>query len=192
MTNIFKFLILLFSQTFFSQQFKNHRILYTDKVDSIVVSTVHYQDKTTILPEELMVYIKDPISGLEYPVNDEAKDTIFMLKQKRLTIKETLTLNNILKSQKSYTNGIPLLEVYDIQFDYYLKDSIIQSITISSYTKKIVIKRKGCKTYTDNDGNEIDPCFFRGKITKKVKFYIEKLLKKKKLWSKEQFFFEDL
>jgi hypothetical protein len=189
MKNLFKFLILLLSHTIFSQQFKNHRILYTNKVDSVIISTVHYQDKTTELP---IKYLKDTISGLEYPVYESAKDTMFILKSKNLTKNETLSLNKILKSSKSYVRNIPLMEIYDIQIDFYKTDKIIQTVSISSYTKKIVIKNKGCETYIDNDGQEIDPCIFRGKISKKTKIYIEKLLKNKKLWSKEHFFFEDL
>lgn len=189
MKNILKFLILLISQTLFSQQFNNHNILYSKKVDSVIVSTVHYQDKTTELP---IKYIKDTISGLEYPIYESAKDTIFILNKKKITNIEILSLNKILKSSKSYVKNIPLTEVFDIQIDFYIKDRIIQTITISSYTKKIVIKKKYCKTYTNSDGQKIDPCFFRGKISKKAKNYVEKLLKKNKLWKKEQTFFEDL
>jgi hypothetical protein len=195
----YRFILLFLLSTYvvFGQQFKNNRILHTIKVDSVMVSTVHFQDKTTELPlaENFHPSTKDSINSEQsLPFHDEnkTKDTIYLLKSKKLTLNEILVLNKIFSSSKSYVKDTPLIWHYDIQFDYFKNDSIIQTITISSYTKKIVIKKKGCKTYLDNDGQEIDPCFFMGKISKKTKTYIVRLLKNKKLWRKEQFFFEDL
>ena len=190
-SSIFIFSIL---QTVFSQQFNT---LSGKDIDSITISTIHYQDKTTDLPlaKDFHPAIKDTITSkwsLPYYEVHKTKDTIFIIEQKKLTSKEIMSLNKILKSHKSYIIDTPLMEHYDIQIDYYKKNSVMQSITISSYTKKIVINRKGCKIYIDNDEQEIDSYFFRGKISKKAKFYIVKLLKAKKLWRKEQNFFEDL
>lgn len=81
---------------------------------------------------------------------------------------------------------------YDIKMEYYKHNYIIQTITISSYTKKIIIKKKGCKVFIDENKQEIDPCFFIGKVSEKLKNHITTLLKKKKIWNKEHNFFEDL
>jgi hypothetical protein len=81
---------------------------------------------------------------------------------------------------------------YDIQFDFYNQGVLMQSATISSYTKNLVIKRFGCKTVLDKENSEIDHCAFYGMVTKKQKKYIIELLIRKKLWNMGDKFFEDL
>lgn len=83
-------LFLLFSSVISGQQFSNPNILSTEKVDSVVISSVHYADKITELPTR---YEKDSVSGMEYPVYEKVKNSQDISKKKKLSTREILSLN---------------------------------------------------------------------------------------------------
>lgn len=175
--------LLFIFQTAVCQQFNNFNFLIKN-ADKITISTISFVDKTTATPS----YRMDSISKLPYPVDENTKETITNTGTATLTHQEHPVL---LKKLETIGMGHALPYQYDIQFDFYLRNKIVQTITISSYTKNLVIKTKGCKTYVDKDGQETDPCFFQGMVSDKLKKYVVSLLKSKKLWNKEQQFFED-
>lgn len=166
-----------------SQQFKDCNFFVKDS-DKVTISTVYFRDKTTEPPPILK---RDSATKLYYP-EDEVKEVIKKT--------GTVSLNNnekekIISLLKKPNLGHALPYQYDIQLDFYKKNEIVQTVTISSITRNLVIKKVGCKTYIDKDGQEIDPCFFRGSVSNNLKKYVVSLLKNKKLWNKEQQFIED-
>lgn len=177
-------LLPLFFQSIFCQQFNNFDF-FVKSADKIKLSTISYRDQTTEMPK----YAQDSITKLYYPIEQDVVESITKNGSKYLKKAEIIKTISLLKIPKL---GHALPYQYDIQLDFYKKEEIIQTITISSYTKNLVIKKNGCKTYIDENDQEIDPCFFQGMVSNEFKKYIVGLLKKKKLWNKEQQFLEDL
>ncbi|MDG4655141.1 hypothetical protein, partial [Chryseobacterium arthrosphaerae] len=122
------------------------------------------------------------------PIEADIKESITKTGFANLNKEESKKLISLLK-EPSLGHALPYQ--YDIQIDFYKKNKIVQTATISSETKNLVIKKAGCRTHIDENGQEIDPCFFSGMVPENLKKYIVSLLKSKKLWNKEQQFMED-
>ncbi|MDN3693786.1 hypothetical protein QWZ06_16545 [Chryseobacterium tructae] len=187
---LFNIFLLIFINIAYGQKYDTFN--YIEKnVDNITISTINFQDKTTYIPtakEDSIYRKKDSISGLSYYADPEIKESISCTGKSKLNKKETILLfQNLQKIEL----GHALPYQYDIQLDFYKKNKIVQTVTISSETKNLVIKKTGCKTHIDENKQEIDPCFFRGMVSQSLKKYIVSLLKSKKLWNKEQQFMED-
>lgn len=165
-------LLLLFFQSIFCQQFNNFDF-FVKSADKIKLSTISFRDKTTEIPK----YAQDSITKLYYPIEQDVAESITETGSKNLKKREIIKIISLLKIPKL---GHALPYQYDIQLDFYKKEEIIQTVTISSYTKNLVIKKNGCKTYIDENGQEIDPCFFQGMVSNELKKYIVGLLKKEK------------
>lgn len=152
-------LTLLISQNFFGQQFNSTKLVYTGKIDSVVVSTFQQYNKET--------------SSIFDTIEDYSKRN---LKKKILTKSEITRLNEILKNKNSYNKRVPLLNDGNINIEYYLNNQIIQIITFSSLTKKISIKNEIC----DDKKNQItsNNCLFYSSASKKFEVFILKLIPK--------------
>lgn len=175
------FLFLLLYQNVFCQQFDNSNVLLFQEMDSVVVSNIFYRDKEFNPPivSKKISAEKESITGeLTLPYKDfkEQKDTVFVQTRKRLTKNQIAVLNRFLQNKKSYsTNGVALLNHYDIEINYYQKGIVFQYVRISSITNKITVYREGCKSFIDNNNQEINPCLFYGSAGKDFKKYILKL-----------------
>ncbi|MGE8556646.1 MAG: hypothetical protein ACN6OB_22215 [Chryseobacterium jejuense] len=96
--------------------------IYTGKVDSIVIRNYSYYDKETST------------------VNDtNESNSIQLLNSKKLTGKQIVLLNTLLKSKKSYLPERALLSHFNKKIEYFLNGAKIQDITISTMTKNITI-----------------------------------------------------
>jgi hypothetical protein len=185
MKNTILIVIILLSCTIFNTTYCQTKKItfFLNSADSIIVSTVYYRDKMTQLPN---INKRDSIGNLQF---EELADSVGKIKSRNLTNSEIKEFIKIIK-KPSFNHSGPM--EYDIQFDFYNQGVLMQSATISSYTKNLVIKRFGCKTVLDKEISEIDPCAFYGMVTKKQKKYIIELLIRKKLWNMGDKFFEDL
>lgn len=192
------FIILFTCYNAFSQQFKSTKFIDSD-VDSIRLITVYY-------PSMDEIHELKPRNTKDFPriLSDEEVKKQKAINQEDSIVKsqnipkkiDSCTLSNletrkVLNLIKKPNYGHALPGEYDIQLDLYKKNKVVQIVTISSQTKNLVIKKGGCKTHIDENGQEIDPCFFRGMVSENLKKYIVSLLKSKKLWNKEQQFMED-
>ncbi|OBW41246.1 hypothetical protein AB670_02363 [Chryseobacterium sp. MOF25P] len=183
-TKFFFIIIFAFINSFFScQQFKNQNFT-TKEVDKVVISTVYFKDKTT----EPQILKKDSVTMLYYPSGVEPNESIVKTGSANLNKGEIKKLTSLLQTPIS---GHALPYQYDIQLDFYNKNKIVQTATISSETKNLIVKKIGCKTKIDENEQEIVPCFFIGMVSDSLKKYVVSLLKNKKLWNKEQQFMED-
>lgn len=178
------FIFVCFSSYVFSQQFENYNFFVQDS-DRIMISIISFKDKTTEPP----AYKKDSITKLSYPLNEDVRESITKTGSASLNRTEKQKLIALLRTPKS---GHALPNQYDIQLDFYKENKMVQTVTISSETKNLVVSKKDCKAYADKDGQKIDPCFFQGTVSDELKKYVVALLKKKKLWNKDQQFLEDL
>jgi len=186
---LFNTFLLIFINFAYGQKYT--AFSYLDKnVDNVTISTIKFQDKTTYIPtakEDSIYRKKDSISGLSYYAGPEIKESISYTEKSKLNKKEITALFQHLQKIEL---GHALPYQYDIQLDFYKKNKIVQTVTISSETKNLVIKKIGCN-YSNKEGQEKNPCFFRGMVSNDLKKYIVNLLKSKKLWNKEQQFMED-
>jgi hypothetical protein len=173
----------------YSQQFDKSKFILETNIDKAVLSTVYYVDE-----ENAPVIIKSPmkkdsVTGkLILPEIEQVFDTTYIVKRAILSQEETKNLLSLLKKPEL---GHALLYHYDIQINFYRKNILVQKASISSTTRNLEILKMGCKPYIDKNGTEIDPCFFRGKISEELKKYIVQLLREKKLWTKDEKFAED-
>jgi hypothetical protein len=142
-------LFILFGQFVFSQQFKTTKFIYEGKIDSVTVSNFYMHNKETSI------------------VGDTIPDgTLVLIKKRKLTNKEFLKLDTYLKSKSSYSKKVPLLNDYNISFAFFVGNKVIQNISVSTLTKKIVIKREDCVSEISNEKEISNQCLFYGSITK--------------------------
>ncbi|WP_419488761.1 hypothetical protein [Chryseobacterium bernardetii] len=172
----------LFNTLVSCQNVKSHHFI--NDADKVIMSTVYFKDKTT----EPQLLKKDSTSKLYYPIETDIKESITKTGFANLNKEESKKLISLLK-EPSLGHALPYQ--YDIQLDLYKNNKVVQIVTISSQTKNLVIKKVGCKTHIDENGQEIAPCIFRGMVSENLKKYIVSLLKSKKLWNNEQQFMED-
>lgn len=199
-------LLIVFSiiktQSIFSQKpnFTDINFLLQKKVDSVVVSCVSYWPKEWASPLMITIYDssckpqKNIYDKEEKPIKDTidySSETIKTLKQSKLSKMEFNEIDSRLKNKSSYdfTKGVALLNDANITITYYVKDSIVQTASISQYTRKITLKTNGCKKLhkldkKTNEYYEMDPCFFYGRISSSFEKYLTALLIKKHIWSK--------
>jgi hypothetical protein len=85
-------------------------------------------------------------------------------------------LNKLLKDSTSYSDELSGLGDRDISFFYYKSDSVALSILVSSITRDISII---------DDKNII-----QNRISDRFEKYLDKLLRKKDIWNKNQKFTE--
>lgn len=179
----------------YSQRPSDKTDFFVKNPDSVTIATVFYADNEST-PSPKIVRRQEPkkdsITGkwtLPYVEYEDVKDTVYTINQKELSQAEIKKLISLLKKPKLEH---ALLYHYDIQLDFYKNGKIIQTATISSYTKNLEVIKNGCKLCMDKNGEEINPCFFQGMVSNELKEYIVKLLKLKGLWNNEQQFFEDM
>ncbi|MFV0305974.1 MAG: hypothetical protein ACK5IC_10895, partial [Moheibacter sp.] len=168
-----------------SQQFESFSFLEKE-VDSVNLITIYY-------PSMNEMYELNSKNKNDYPrilTNTELKESnneskrldsiirkensphkIDSCKLRKIEVKKVL----IFLSNSAKGHALPY--EYDIQLNFYKKGKIVQSATISSYTKNLVIRKKGCKKYIDEYEQEIDPCFYQGMVSNKLKKYLIKTLK---------------
>lgn len=180
---ILTFVFFFLYSSILSQQFDNPNFLVKD-ADKIILSTIYFKDKTTEPP----AYKQDSITKLNYPIHEDIQESITKTGSANLNKTEQQKVTVLLSHLKL---GHALSYQYDIQLDFYKKNKIIQTITISSETKNLVLKKKGCQPIIDQNGQEIDPCIFKGIVSDDLKKCIVTILKSKKLWNKDQQFLED-
>ena len=156
--------------------------------DKVTISTIFFQDKTTIPT----LIVKDSISDTYVSIQtaDEPKEVIRKIEEKELSKKEITKLIKLL--QKRNKKGVPLPYVYDIQLDFYKEGTVLQVVTISSVTEKIVVRRINCIPKTEEESLEEDVCYYMGVVSDALKKYLTQLLWKKHLWGEHQCFDEDM
>ena len=159
--------------------------------DRVTISTIFFQDKTTI-PTIPILIVKDSISDtyISIRTSDEPEEVIRKIEEKELSKEETAKLIKLI--QKRNRKGVPLPYIYDIQLDFYKGESVLQVVTISSVTKKIVIKRINCTPKTAGESLEEEVCYYMGVVSDSLKRYLTQLLRAKHLWAENQCFEEDL
>jgi hypothetical protein len=141
--------LILFCQFGFSQQFKTTKFIYEGKTDSVTVAGFYMHNKETSI------------------VGDTMPDrTLVLIKKRKLTNKEILKLNTYLKSKNSYSKKVSLLNDYTISFAFFAGNKMIQNVSVSTLTKKIVIKREDCVSEKNNEKKISNQCLFYGSITK--------------------------
>ena len=159
--------------------------------DKVTISTIFFQDKTTI-PTIPILIVKDSISDtyISIQTSDEPKEVIRKIEEKELSKEETAKLIKLI--QKRNRKGVPLPYIYDIQLDFYKEGTVLQVVTISSVTKKIVVKRINCTPKTAGESLEEEVCYYMGVVSDSLKKYLTQLLREKHLWGENQCFEEDL
>ena len=193
------FLFLFLSTYIYGQQINTLEFLFKNP-DKVTISTVLFQDKTTIpisrVKDSLLdFYIlreKDSLldSYVPIPMFEEPKEVIQKIEEKELSKKEITKLIKLL--QKRNKKGVPLPYVYDIQLDFYKEETVLQVVTISSVTEKIVVRRINCTPKTEEESLEEDVCYYMGVVSDALKKYLTQLLRKKHLWGEHQCFDEDI
>ena len=123
--------------------------------DRVTISTIFFQDKTTI--PILIEYDSISDTFVPTPTFDEPKEIIQKIEEKELSKKETAKLIKLI--QKRNRKGVPLPYIYDIQLDFYKEGTVLQVVTISSVTKKIVVKRINCTPKTAGENLEEEVCW---------------------------------
>ena len=159
--------------------------------DKVTISTIFFQDKTTI-PTIPILIVKDSISDtyISIQTSDEPEEVIRKIEEKELSKEETAKLIKLI--QKRNRKGVPLPYIYDIQLDFYKEGTVLQVVTISSVTKKIVVKRINCTLKTAGESLEEEVCYYMGVVSDPLKKYLTQLLREKHLWGENQCFDEDL
>ena len=159
--------------------------------DKVTISTIFFQDKTTI-PTIPILIVKDSISDTYISIQtaDEPEEVIRKIEEKELSKEETAKLIKLI--QKRNRKGVPLPYLYDIQLDFYKEGTVLQVVTISSVTKKIVVKRINCTQKTAGESLEEEVCYYMGVVSDSLKRYLTQLLREKHLWGENQYFDEDL
>ncbi|SHG10951.1 hypothetical protein [Chryseobacterium vrystaatense] len=113
--------------------------IYTGKVDSVVVRNYSYYDKETST------------------VNDtNESNSIQLLNSKKLTGKQIVLINGLLKSKKSYLPERALLSHFNKKIEYFLNGVKIQDITISTMTKNITIYNREKLIYKAKMSNSLE------------------------------------
>jgi hypothetical protein len=173
------FILFLVTPTLFGQV-NSTSFLYKGKVDSLVISIYDVLTKEQMMPDS---------AG-----NPKSEEIFSLLNKKKLSNQEISKLNIELKDKRSYAHQRASMFHYDIVINYYLKESIIQLVTISSVSGNITIEKTGCKSimrHTDSSYQDKDPirttypCLFALKVSKSFKTYIQQLLIKKRMWPKK-------
>ena len=174
----------------YGQEINSLDFLYKNP-DRVTISTIFFQDKTTI-PSIPILIEYDSISDtfVPTPTFDEPKEIIQKIEEKELSKKETAKLIKLI--QKRNRKGIPLPYIYDIQLDFYKEGTVLQVVTISSVTKKIVVKRINCTPKTAGESLEEEVCYYMEVVSDSLKKYLTQLLREKHLWGENQCFDEDL
>ncbi len=159
MKKIFFILFVLITQSSNAQQFSNHNILLNIKFDSVLIAQVQTNNReTSSMSDSIEI--------------DEVK----ILRKRSLKKNEINFLYQQLKQKKSFVKGFPLLYEHNIEIAYYKNGAVIQKLEASNLTKKIVLKREGCKIKTDKTKFEYSPCLFYGKMSVSLETTLKKLL----------------
>lgn len=142
------------------------------QVDSVSISTIHYDESEMTLPFDVD--------------NNHINTDIYILNSEVLTGRE---IKELTKNLKKLNSQIVLSAHYDIELNYYVEDSIISIVRMSSIMKSISIQNPQIKC-EDHDSFSETECYFLGSTSKSLQKYITKLLKKKKLWNENESFYE--
>ena len=179
-------IFLMINSYIYGQEINSLDFLFKNP-DRVTISTIFFQDKTTSL-----LIVKDSISDtyISIRTSDEPKEVIRKIEEKELSKEETAKLIKLI--QKRNRKGVPLPYIYDIQLDFYKEGTVLQVVTISSVTKKIVVKRINCTSKTAGESLEEEVCYYMGVVSDSLKKYLTQLLREKHLWGENQYFDEDL
>ncbi len=181
------FIFLFLSSHIYGQQINSLEFLFKNP-DKVMIATVLFQDKTTIPISRVKDSLLD--SYVPIPIFEEPKEVIQKIEEKELSKKEITKLIKLL--QKRNKKGVPLPYVYDIQLDFYKEGTVLQVVTISSVTEKIVVRRINCIPKTEEESLEEDVCYYMGVVSDALKKYLTQLLREKHLWGEHQCFDEDM
>lgn len=163
----FFFMLFACMRISFAQR-KQLDFIYKGKIDSVIISTYYCFNKE--------------LSDVGDTTEIEA---ITIVDKKKLNNSEIMNLNTFLKSKDSFLNTKVLLNHSDINISYYLRDSIVQELVISSVTSSINIIRKIRQSVMKNEiTDESHCCFFKDKISRSFEKHLTALLIKKHMWSK--------
>ena len=181
------FIFLMINSFVYGQEINSLDFLFKNP-DKVTISTIFFQDKTTIPT----LIVKDSISDTYISIQtaDEPEEVIRKIEEKELSKEETAKLIKLI--QKRNRKGVPLPYIYDIQLDFYKEGTVLQVVTISSVTKKIVVKRINCTPKTAGESLEEEVCYYMGVVSDSLKRYLTQLLREKHLWGENQCFDEDL
>lgn len=171
---------LLLNHIVSGQQFNDTSFITQEKLDSVVIFKVFYQNKefTTPLASKIKPSVKDTITGTitlpYYEDLEEVRDTVLILSRKKITEENNINLNKLLKKKNSYNKkSVALLSHHDLEVNYYKQGKIVQNIKVSTITKKIVIIKEDCEILSKNE--DTNPCVFYSSICKKLDKFILKL-----------------
>ena len=180
-------IFLMINSYIYGQEINSLDFLFKNP-DRVTISTIFFQDKTTIP----ILIVKDSISDTYISIQtaDEPEEVIRKIEEKELSKEETAKLIKLI--QKRNRKGVPLPYIYDIQLDFYKEGTVLQVVTISSVTKKIVVKRINCTQKTAGESLEEEVCYYMGVVSDPLKKYLTQLLREKHLWGENQCFDEDL
>ena len=194
-----KIIFIFLSSYIYGQQINSLEFLFKNP-DKVMIATVLFQDKTTIpisrvkdsLLDSYILRVKDSLldSYVPIPMFEEPKEVIQKIEEKELSKKEITKLIKLL--QKRNKKGVPLPYVYDIQLDFYKEGTVLQVVTISSVTEKIVVRRINCTPKIEEESLEEDVCYYMGVVSNSLKKYLTQLLREKHLWGEHQCFDEDM
>ena len=116
------------------------------------------------------------LSELSPSFEETERDTFIIKGVAQLSKSEIKELHQWFLSEKAFANTVPLLSHSDIVISYYKNDTLTVRCAISSLTRK----------FTLINGEH----YFNNSITPAFEKYLTALMRKKKLWSKEDVFYK--
>jgi hypothetical protein len=157
-------LLLLFAGKTLAQV-DDTKFVYTGQTDSVVLAVYHYSDKET---------------------GSEVED-ISKIRSEHLFPSEIESLNKRLLNNSSFVFQRALLYHFNVMISYYVKDSLVQTLTFSTLTGNITIEKFGCspKHKIDKKTKEetvTDVCLYAYKTTRDFAYYFRRLLRMYGLW----------
>lgn len=150
-------IFLLVNHCIYGQWFDNNFLI--ENPDKVTISNVFYQDKTYT----------------ELPNNEEVETIIKKLDEKELSQKEIKKLIRLIKRKNK--KPVPLPYFYDIELDFYKNGKIVQTVKISSDTKKLTLANIDCPDYDSHKMETWGNCLYMSVMSKRLEKYIKNLKK---------------
>lgn len=136
--------------------------------DKVMISNIFFQDKATLPPPTTNILFGQENIPQDIEIIEQKLD------EKELSEREVKKLIKFLENNNN--KPVPLPYHYDIQLDFYKNGKIVQIITISSETKKLVIRDIDCSNSFNTEYKKEDDCIYMSVISKKMEKFICKLL----------------
>jgi hypothetical protein len=145
------------------------RIELFTQTDCMNFTAEKFDSVTITFGEDHNKELSSPLDGVE-------RDTFIVRGDAQLSKPEIEELHQWFRSEKTLTDTVPLLSHGDIIITYYQNDTIAVVCHISSQTRK----------FTLLNGER----YFARSITPAFEKYLTALIRKKKLWSDKESFFD--